>query len=313
MKIVFAEPIGLTSLQIDAFTTEMKRLGHSVKYYDAPPSDQADLVRKTTDADILVVSSYKVANEVIENSHTLKMIAVAFTGIDHIPLDLCRLRGILVCNAAGYSTQAVAELTISLAINLARNIIPLDGVTRAGGTRGGFVGGELKGKIFGIIGFGAIGERVAMLAKAFGCKVIAWSRSIKDAEGVEFVQFEELIKMADIISLHIPLNESTQGLINSNIFGLMKPSAILINTARGLIVDYEALANALVNKSIAGAAIDVYEQEPPIKDTHPLLSAPNTILLPHIGFATNEAIEERNRIVLRNIRNWMDGTPTNSM
>jgi D-3-phosphoglycerate dehydrogenase len=219
----------------------------------------------------------------------------------------------VVCNAAGYSTQGVAELTIALAINLLRRVVSLDSTTRAGGTRSGFLGGELNGKTFGIIGFGAIGERVAKLAQAFGCKVIAWSRSEKVVDGVEFVPLEQLLQRSDIASLHLPLSESTRGLINAKSLGQMKPSTILINTARGPIVDYEALTSALRENRIAGAAVDVYEHEPPIEESHTLFSAPNTILLPHIGFATKEAIEERSRIVLQNIRNWMNGSPTNSL
>jgi len=313
MNIVFAEPIGLTILQSDSFSDEMKVLGHTVKYYNGLPVDQTDLLNRAVNADVLVVSNYQVTKDVIENSVKLKMIAVAFTGVDHIPMDLCRSKGVVVCNAAGYSTQGVAELTIGLAINLFRKIVPLDGSTRAGGTRSGFLGGELNGKTAGIIGFGAIGERVARLAQAFGCRVIAWSRSAKVIDGVEFVQLEQLLQHSDIVSIHLPLNDSTRGLINAKNLGLMKPSAILINTARGPIVDYNTLTTALSDNRLAGAAIDVYEHEPPIEESHPLFTAPNTILLPHIGFATKEAIEERSRIVLQNIRNWMGGSPTNSL
>ncbi len=312
MNIVFAEPIGLTLPQRDSFTNEMNVLGHNVKYYDGLPIDQIDLLSRTVDAEVLVLSNYKVTDKVIEKSLNLKMIAVAFTGVDHIPMDLCKSKGIVVCNAAGYSTQAVAELTISLAINLLRRIVPFDHSTRIGGTRSGYLGGELSGKTFGIFGFGAIGERVAKLAQAFGCTVIAWSRSIKVIDGVEFVPLEQLLQKSDIVSLHLPLNNSTRGLINSKSIGLMKSNAFLINTARGPIVDYSDLTSALNAERIAGAAIDVYDHEPPIELNHPLFKAPNAILLPHIGFATHEAIEERSGIVLQNIRNWMIGSPTNS-
>ncbi len=313
MNIVFAESIGMTEDLKNLFYDEMMDLGHTVKYYNDCPSDQVELLKRSIDADILVVSNYTVSNEVVEKLVNLKMIAIAFTGVDHIPLDLCRSKGIVICNVAGYSTQAVAELTIASVINLLRNIVPLDKITREGGTRNGFLGGELKGKTFGIIGFGAIGERVAKLAQAFGCKVIAWSRSKKNFDGIEFVQLETLLKNADIVSLHLPLNENTKGLINEKSLGLMKPNSILINTARGPIVDSTALSLALKNRIIAGAAIDVYEHEPPIESNHPLIDAPNTILLPHIGFATHEAIEERSKIVLQNIKNWVNGKPTNTV
>jgi len=313
MNIVFAEPIGLTAIQVESFTNEMIALGHTVRLYDHIPSDQKELLHRTVDADVLVVSNYSVSREVVEKAIILKIIVVAFTGVDHIPMDLCRSRGISVCNAAGYSTQAVAELTIALAINLYRMIVFLDNSTRIGQTRKGFLGGEMSGKTFGIIGFGAIGGRTAKLAQAFGCRVIAWSQSKKTSDGVEFVQLDQLLQRADIVTLHLPLTESTRGLINDSKLRLMKPNAILINTARGPIVDYTALAVALKNGVIAGAAVDVYEHEPPVEISHPLLFAPNTILLPHIGFATQEAINNRSEIVFNNIRSWLAGIPDNQI
>jgi len=313
MNIVFAEPIGLSVSQKNSFSVEMEKLGHSIRFYDTMPFDQDDLIKRCVDANILVISNYKVTAEVIEKSENLKLIAVAFTGVDHIPVDLCRSKGIIVCNAAGYSTQAVAELTIALSISLYRKIVPLDNATRSGRTRDGFLGGELNGKIFGIIGFGAIGERVAKLAMAFGCRVIVWSRTVKNFEGVEFVELEYLLKNSDIVSLHVPLTNKTCGLINESNLKLMKPSAVLINTARGPIVDSTALVNALITGIIGGAAIDVYEHEPPIEGNHPLFSAPNSILLPHIGFATKEAICTRSEIVISNIKSWLGGSAENQV
>lgn len=311
MNIVFAEPIGLNNLQKETFVSEMNELGHVVSYYDKSPTDQEELLKRSLDADLLVVSNYKVSEDVILKSTNLKMIAVAFTGTDHIPIDLCRSRGILVCNAAGYSTQAVAELTISMTISLLRKIVVLDKTTRMSDTRNGFLGSELSGKTFGVIGFGSIGGRVAKLANAFGCKVIAWSRTNKNILDVEFVKLDNLLMSSDIVSLHLPLTPSTQALINGSKLKLMKPSSILINTARGGIIDSKDLASALKTGTIGGAAIDVYEYEPPIEKNHPLFSAPNTILLPHIGFATQEAIYNRSEIVLCNIRAWINDEPIN--
>jgi len=313
MKIVFAEPIGLTTSQQKSFTDEMKGLGHEVRFYDGLPSGQEELLNRTADADILVVSNYPVSEEVIEKSVNLKIIAVAFTGVDHIAMDLCRSKGILVCNAAGYSTQAVAELAIALAIDLFRKVVPLDVSTRRQGTRNGFFGRELNGKTFGIIGFGAIGERVAKLAQAFGCRVIAWSRTVKTVDGIEFVSLEQLLRDADIVSIHVPLTDKTRGLIDESRLRLMKPSSVLINTARGPIVDSNAIAGALVSGVIAGAAFDVYEHEPPIEKNNALFLAPNTILLPHIGFATQEAIGYRSEIVINNIKSWLKGCPENQV
>lgn len=313
MNIVFVEPIGLDDSTKISFSNEMRDLGHVVCYFDQMPTNQEELLTRSIDAEILVVSNYNISKEVVEKLNRLKMIAVAFTGVDHIPLDYIKERGIIVCNAAGYSTHAVAELTIAMAIDLLRKITPFDKITREAKTRNGYLGAELRGKTFGILGYGAIGAEVASIAKAFGCNIIAWSRSDRKIEGIEFVKLENLLSAADIVSLHIPLNEATKELIGERELELMKPDAILINTARGPIVNSDALKDALVKGIIAGAAIDVYEHEPPIETNHSLFDAPNTLLLPHIGFATREAIAERSDIVLSNIRNWMKGNLTNTL
>ena len=313
MNIVFAEPIGLTPNHQNIFSKVMNAQGHSVTYFDNIPTSQDELLNRARNANILVLSNYPVSADVVNSSLDLMMIAVAFTGVDHIPMDLCKSKGIVVCNAAGYSTQAVAELTISLAISLLRRVVPFDKSIRNGGTREGFLGGELSGKTFGIIGFGAIGERVATLAKAFDCKVIVWSRTKKSIEGVQFVTLEDLLKNADIASLHVPLTDDTRGIIDETALKQMKSSALLINTARGPIVDSEALSKALKAGTIAGAAVDVYEHEPPIELTHALFSAPNAILLPHIGFASQEAIDRRSDIVIANIKSWLAGKPENQL
>jgi len=313
MNIVFAEPIGLTNDQKRTFSEDMNLLGHVVIYYDTIPINQDDLLSRTKNSNILVVSNYQVPEDVINKSPALKLIAVAFTGVDHIPLNLCRDKEITVCNAAGYSTNAVAELTIALAIDLFRKLVPFDSITRNNGTRSGFLGRELNGKTFGIVGFGAIGQKVAKLAGAFGCKILVYSRTVKEDKDVIFVELEELLSKSDVVSIHLPLTDKTRGLLDESKLKLMKSNSFLINTARGPIVDSLALTNALKVGIIAGAAIDVYEHEPPIESNHPLFDAPNTILLPHIGFATQEAIEIRGKIVLENIKSWLDGKPNNKV
>ena len=177
----------------------------------------------------------------------------------------------------------------------------------------GLVGFELEGKKFGVIGTGAIGTRVAKIAQAFGCEVYAYSRTVKDLPRIQFVGLEELLYNCDIISLHVPLNESTKGLIGKDEIALMKPDAVLINTARGPIVDSEALAEALNNGKIAGAAVDVFENEPPVSKDHPLLHAKNLIATPHVAFATKEALVKRAIIDFDNVKCWMEGKPVNVM
>ncbi|HDP74301.1 MAG TPA: hydroxyacid dehydrogenase [Bacteroidales bacterium] len=310
-KIVFAEPIGLNQAKAEGFKAEMLKHGYEVVYYDAVPVSQSDLQQRIQGAEVLVISNHPIAASTLQSCPTLKLISVAFTGVDHVPLDYCRKHSITVCNAAGYSTTAVAELTLALAIALLRNIVAMDAVTRNGGTRNGFLGGELAGKTFGIVGFGAIGQRVAQLALAYGCRVVAHTRTPKSYPNVSFVSLEELFSISDIVSLHLPATQQTVGLVNSKLISLMKPTALIVNTARGSIIDCMALSTALRQGQIAGAAIDVYEHEPPIEADHPLLKAPNTILLPHIAYATHEAIGKRASIVLDNIQNWIMQNPQN--
>jgi D-3-phosphoglycerate dehydrogenase len=290
-------------------------LGNSIEiiYYDTRVEDTETLIERSKEADAVVLSNFPYKKEVMENCQNLKMICVAFTGVDHVDMDYCKEKNIMVCNCAGYSTVAVADLVFGMVISLYRNIIPCDKVTREGGTKNGLVGFELAGKKFGVIGAGAIGMRTAMIAKAFGCEVYAYSRTKKEVEGIEFVDLDTLMSTCDIISLHVPLNKSTKGLINKEKLSLMKESAILLNAARGPVVDSNALAEALNDEKIAGAGVDVFEVEPPISVDHVLFGAKNLIVTPHVAFATAEAFEKRAVIVFDNIKKWLQGTPQNIM
>ncbi len=208
----------------------------------------------------------------------------------------------------------MAELCVGFMIQLLRNVEQTQRQCRSGGTKDGFIGNLLSGKTVGIVGAGAIGKRVAGLCKAFGCRVMAFSRSPVSCEAVDRqVSLEELLGEADIVSLHCPLTEATRGLIGEAQLGLMKRSAILINTARGAVVDSRALAHALDRGLIAGAACDVFETEPPIPVDHPLLHCPNTIVTPHIAFASVESMEQRAEIVFENLYSWLDGKQINGV
>lgn len=311
MKLVIIEPLGVDKeklLKLAATT-----LGEQIEitYYDTRTEDTAQLIERGKDADIIAVSNLPLNSEVISGCPNLKMLAVAFTGVDHIAVETCKARGITICNCAGYSNAAVADLVFGMIVSLYRNIIPCNEVVRAGGTKNGLIGFELEGKKFGVIGTGAIGLRVAHIARAFGCEVYAYSRTVKEEEGLIYTDLDTLLATCDIVSLHVPLNEQTKHLINKEKLALMKPSAILINTARGPVVDSKALADALNNHQLAGAGIDVFELEPPIPTDHPLFHADNTLVTPHIAFATVEALEKRAVIVFDNIKKWLEGTPQN--
>ena len=311
MKIVFLEPLGIPKAKLKAMAKE--KIGDQAEliYYDTREEDSAILIERSKDADCVVLSNFKYGRDIISQCPDLKMICVAFTGVDHVDIEYCRERGITVCNCAGYSTVAVADLVMGFVINLARNILECDKVVREGGTKAGLVGYELEGKKFGVIGMGAIGSRVSYLANAFGCKVYAYSRTPKEIENVEFVSMDELLEICDIVSLHVPLNNSTKGLIGKEQLRKMKKNAFLINTSRGPVVDSQALAEALKQGQIAGAAVDVFEVEPPIPREHILLHVPNLIATPHVAFASEQAFEKRAMIVCDNIKRWMDGVPQN--
>lgn len=313
MKIVVIEPLGIPMENLKATAEKIIGEKADIVYYDTKTTDTAELSERGKDADIIVVSNLPLKREVLENCKNLKMISVAFTGVDHIAMDYCREKGITVSNCAGYSTESVAELVFGMLISLYRNIIRCDEAVRNGGTKDGLVGFEIKRKKFGIVGTGAIGLKTAEIAKAFGCKVYAYSRTQKEIEGITYLPLDELLSECDIISLHVPLTESTKGLINAEKLALMKKTAVLINTARGPVVDSSALAEALADGKIAGACIDVFENEPPVAKEHPLLNAPNVIATPHIAFATAEAMEIRAGMVFENVTAYLDGKPINVM
>ena len=313
MKIVMLESLGVAPEVINSLAAPLIEKGHEFISYDRVDKLEV-LSERSKDAEILVLANMPLPGEVIRKAENLKLISVAFTGIDHIDSAARYEKDIMVCNAAGYSTHSVAELTYGLIIAALRKIVPCDAATRASKTKEGLPQNELYGKTIGIVGTGAIGMRVAEIAKVFGCKVLAYSRTKKEyAEklGVKYVTLEELLAESDIVSLHTPLTEATKGLINKERLSLMKQSAILINTARGPIVDNEALAEALRGGKIAGAGLDVFEIEPPLPEEHPLFKVPNAVLTPHVAFATKEAILRRAEITFNNICRWLEGNPQN--
>ena len=314
MKIVVMEPLGVALEKIEALAVPLKEAGHEFIYHTTKETNQEKLLARVADADIIILANQPLSAEIINCCPKLKMLSVAFTGVDHIALEACRARNILVCNAAGYSTNAVAELTFGLAISVIRNIVPCDGRCRSAATKDGLVGFELFGKTFGVVGTGAIGSRVAKIAQAFGCRVLAYSRTPKQELidlGVEFVALDELLEQADFVSLHVPLTAATKGLINAEAISKMKPTAVLLNTARGPVVDSAALSDALNEGRLAGAGIDVFEIEPPIAKEHPLCHAKNTVLTPHVAFASKEALEARADIVFANLWKYFAGEPQN--
>ena len=313
MKLVIIEPLGVNDEKLLAMAKDMLPGDLEIQYYNTRVTDTETLIERGKDADIIAVSNLPMNADVINGCKNLKMLSVAFTGVDHIAMEACKANGVLVSNCAGYSTVAVADLVFGMIIDLYRNMIPCNDVVRKGGTKDGLVGFELEGKKFGVIGTGAIGLRTAKIAQAFGCEVYAYSRTVKDIPGITYVDLDTLLSTCDIVSLHTPLNDTTRGLIGKEQLALMKPSAILINTSRGPVVDSAALADALNEGRLACAGIDVFEMEPPVPESHPLLNAKNVVATPHVAFATKEALEKRAVIVVDNIAKWLNHTPQNVM
>lgn len=308
MNIVCVEPLGISQEQFENLKQEFAAQGHAFDYYMDRNEDPEALVARMKDAHIVIISNIKLSAEVLQECKNLEYLSVAFTGLDHIDQEYCRQHNIKVQNAAGYSTVAVSELAIGLMLDVLRHITELHTNTLLGMTREGFLGRELHGKTVGVVGTGAIGTAVCRLLLAFGCNVLAYSRTQHEdviALGVKYVSLDELLQQSDIVTLHVPLTADTHHLIGERELKLMKPSAILINTARGNVVDIPALAVALDEGTIAGAGIDVFEKEPPLEEEHPLLQIDNCVLVPHIGYASREAFDIRANIVMDHVREYI--------
>ena len=308
MKIVAVEPLGISAQKAEEISVEFAGQGHEFVFYADRKEDEESLKVRMKDAEIALISNIPLRSSVLSACPKLKYIALAFTGMDHIDLKYCQEHGIKVQNASGYSTRAVAELAIGLMLDVFRKITWLDAQTRRLAGRGNFLGRELYGKTVGLVGTGAIGTYTARLLQAFGCRLLAYNLSehaeIKEM-GIPYVSLADLMRQSDIISLHLPLTEETHHLVSKEMLALCKPSAILVNTARGNVVDIDALAVALREGRLAGAGMDVYEKEPPLPENHPLLDAPNVVLVPHVGYATREAFDIRIEIELDHIRQYL--------
>lgn len=314
MKISLLEPLGVSDDVIENLAARMKEMGHTFVYYKDKTTDVEELKRRSVDSDIIMIANNPYPAEVIEAAVNLKMIAVAFTGVDHVDQAACKARGIMICNAAGYSNETVAELVLGMAVAALRNVNEADDRVRNGGTSAGIGGREICGRTVGIIGLGQIGMRCAELFQAFGAKIIAYNRSqSKKAidSGIEYKTLDEVLTDSDIISLNLPLNEETRGFLSADKIAKMKQDAVFINCARGPIVDNAALAKALNENKLGFACVDVYDEEPPLPAEYPLLHAKNTLLTPHQAFISEESMIRRAGIVFDNVYGYLSGAPIN--
>lgn len=311
MEIVLLESLGIPDKRMQEYQESLEKQGHTFRAYTTLKTDE-ELIKASRHADIVMLANRPLSAQVITELAHCRMIDIAFTGYDHVALQAAKEKNICVCNASGYATQAVAELAVQMMLSLLRNVDAVQTQCRNEQTKVGLIGSELGSKTVGIIGMGKIGERTAALCAAFGAKILGYRASNKSMPSyVTPASLDDLLTQSDIVSLHCPLTESTRGLISKARIAQMKKTALLINTARGAIVDSQALADALQNGQIAAAGIDVFETEPPISRDHPLLHTPNTLVTPHIAFASQEAMLKRADIVFDNISHFIDGKPIN--
>jgi len=266
----------------------------------------------TDDVSVVVTVNSPVDKSLLARFPKVRMIGLAFTGYDSVDIEACRSRDIAVYNVPAYSTDSTAELAIGLTLSLLRKIPIGNQVIRSGSWKLDTPGTQLAGKTVGVIGTGAIGIRTAELFKAFRCDLIGWSRSKRSDFtdlGGEYLPKGEVFQRADVVSIHLPLNPETRGIIGQDDISRMKPGACLINTARGPIVDRQSLIRALKKESIR-AGIDVFDREP-LPDDDPLTELPGTVLTPHIAYRTTEALNQRAAIAVDNIRAFVDGNEGN--
>lgn len=308
---------------------------HDIRFFGGHAT--ADSVGEVADAEILSTFIYsKIDSQVLDRMPSLKLIVTRSTGYDHIDLSECKKRGITVCNVPAYGVNTIAEHTFALILALSRKLIPSSEQTKRGNfSLDGLKGFELAGKTIGIVGFGHIGDRVAELARAFRMNVLVSTRhpDTKEAEriGITFVPLGELLSKSDIVSLHVPATPETKHLINKTNIGSFKKGSFLINTARGSVVETEAILIGLDQGILAGAGLDVLEEECALKEERQLLTEEfretcdlktqvfnrmlllrdNVIITPHNAFNSTEALREIALITVGNIDAWIDGKPVN--
>lgn len=315
MRVKLIEPLSITKELLEEYKRKLEDEGHEFISYDDKASTEEEFLERSKDADILMIANTKLPDSVIDNADILKLINVAFTGFDHVNVDLAKEKGIKVCNASGYSNTSVSELVIGMVLNIYRKINQSHQMTKDEKTHADYYRGlEIKDKTVAIIGTGNIGLETAKLFKAFGANVIAYSRTEKQEAkdlGIEYVSLEDAFKKADIVSIHLALNNNTRGFINKELLSSMKKDAVLINCARGPIVDNQALAELLNKDKIAFAGIDVFDMEPPIPSDYPLLNAKNVLLTPHIAYLTDEAMVRRAEIAFDNTLSFINGKEKN--
>ncbi len=298
----------------DLTTAPIERFGEVTVY---PLTSPDQIAARIQDADIVLCNKTPMTADVLKEAKHLKYIGLFATGYNNIDLAYTNAHGITVCNAGGYSTDAVAQHVFAMILLFMSRVSDYRRFCAEGKWIGSdvfspfcFPMQELSGKTLGIIGFGNIAKAVAKIALAFNMKVLCYTRTPRQADGVEFVEFEELLARADIVSPHCPLNPDSAKLFNAAAFTKMKKGALFINTSRGGVVDEEALREALVSGHLGGAALDVLDTEP-MREDCPLQGIENCLITPHVAWAPLETRARLLALVCDNIAAFLDGNPQN--
>ena len=311
MRIVVLDRCTVTKGDLDL--SPIERLG-DVEYYDILSSEE--IKSAAAGADVIICNKAVISADIMAKTG-IKGVFLFATGYNNIDIEYAHSHGIVVCNVPGYSTDSVVQLTFSLLLELSLSTSRYTASVAAGDWMNSkqfsyfpYRMTELKGKVFGIYGLGTIGTAAAGIALAFGMEVISFTRSPKNIAGVREVSEDELFRTADFISFHCPLTDKTHHVLNDRTLSLMKPSAYIINTSRGGVIDESALARALNDGRIAGAALDVLTEEP-MSESCPLKGAENCLITPHIAWATPEARHRLITAVAENIEAFISGSPIN--
>ena len=280
-----------------------------VRYFDTLAQSAAELMERIREADVVVNirSSCRFTREVFEACPKLRLLSIWGTGTDNVDLPAAQDGGITVTNTPGVAASSVAEHALALLLAVAHRIVQQDSAVRVGSWPRGDAG-VVQGKTVGVIGLGAIGRRFAELSRGIGMRVLAWSFHPKPIAGVELVSLETLLSMSDVVSLHVRLSDKTERMIGAREFELMKRGAILINTARGAIVDETALIQALSIGKLSAAGLDVFSAEP-LPAGHPITKLPNVVLTPHSAGITPEALEAGLQLAVSNVASFLAGSP----
>lgn len=311
MNIVVVDHVFLEKEHIE----KLRSLGN-LKVFDKPPKTAKELKARIKQADIAVVGWSNITREILDEARELKMVSIWATSCHYADLKACKEKEITVTHVPAYATEAVAEHVFALLFSAIRRILPADEHVRKGNFDWRPFGGiELYGKMLGIIGTGTIGYRVAEIAKVFGMQLLGYDKypNLEKAEkiGLKYADLHTLLEQSDFITLHVTLTSETDQLIGKKEIQTMKKGVVIVNTSQGKVVDEKAMVEALKSGRISYAGLDVFREEPPAEN-NPLLKLENTVLTPHIGFHTFEAVKRCSDVCIENIVKFVEGHPQNT-